>query len=127
MSHFSEVKTQMNNRRVLEDTLRQMGLKFESDKEGLPIRGFMGECARAEICVQTGINYDLGLQQSSDGNFEFVADFEVIESTPARDLKNKILQTYAYQNIIQVAQERGFQVEKEVREDGQIQMVVSKW
>lgn len=127
MSHFSEVKTQMTRKDLLEETLRKLGLQFKESKEGLPIRGFMGECALAEICVDTGLKYDLGLQQNSEGSFDFVADFEVLDSTPAKNLKNQILQTYAYLNVKQVAEERGFQIEEEIREDGQIQMVVTKW
>ncbi len=127
MSHFSEVKTQINQKDLLEETFKKLGLQFSQSKEGLPIRGFMGECAKAEICVDTGLKYDIGFQQNAEGFYDFVADFEVIDSTPARNLKNQILQTYAYLNVKKIAEEKGFQIEEEVREDGQIQMVVSKW
>ncbi len=127
MSHFSEVKTQINQKDLLEATFKKLGLRFSENKEGIPIRGFMGECAKAEICVDTGLNYDLGLQQNNEGFYDFVADFEVLDSTPQKDLKNKILQTYAYLNVKKIAESQGFQIEEEVQEDGQIQMVVSKW
>ncbi len=127
MSHFSEVKTQINQKDILFAALKKLGLKVRESEEKLPIRGFMGDCAEAQICVDTGINYDLGFQINDQGFYDVVADFEVLESTPAKDLKNKILQTYAHLHMKKVAEEQGFQVEEEVQEDGQIQMVVTKW
>ncbi len=127
MSHFSEVKSKMTDRELLEETLKSLKLEFKADKAGIPIRGFMGECAKAEICVDTGLKYDLGLEQMSDGTFQFIADFEVLDSTPAKNLRNQVMQTYAYLSVKKVAHERGFEIEEEIREDGQIQMVVSQW
>ena len=127
MSHFSEIKTKMDQLDMVQKTCAALGLVCEFDPQGLPIRGFMGDTVTAEIRIGTGTTYDIGLRKSAAGQYEFVADFEVLDKMPESALKQKIIQKYAHLQVRHSLEEQGYAVEEEVQKDGTIQMVVSQW
>jgi hypothetical protein len=127
MSHFTEVKSSMRNLEIVQAACQKLGLTFEHAEQGLPIRGFMGDTVTAEVRIGTGTTYDLGLRRNSEGVFEFVADFEVLDQMAEGALRQKLMQTYSHLEVKRSLESQGFVVEEEFQKDGQIQMVVSQW
>ena len=79
MSHFTEVKTKIRDRAMLEKALAALGLAVESNlKQGVDVRGFMGDKTRADLKVLTDTHYDIGFARNAEGDFEIIADWELM-------------------------------------------------
>lgn len=129
MSHFSEVKTKMKNEEVLKRTLKQLGYRVEENKEGVEVRGFMGNATRAVFKVLTDTHYDIGFVRDEEGNFQIVGDWEVLPKASGieqEEFTNRVKREYARTSILEVAKEKGMEVECK-EENGTIEMVVTQW
>jgi len=131
MSHFSEVKTNLKDRTILQKTLTEMGFTIEENEAGVEVRGFMGEKQSAEFKILTRTHYDIGFRQGVDGNYEVVGDWELLPRVSGieRELfTNKLKREYAKTAITETAKARGFDVEcVEDEETGELQMMVTQW
>lgn len=130
MSHFTEVQTKMSDLEILKDTIQSLGLEFEVNEGAAMVRGFYGDQITADIRISTGTKYDIGLRKNNEGSYEFVADWEMLNShkVDSDNFTQKILQKYSYLNVKKNLSEQGFELEEEaVDENGNIQLVVSRW
>lgn len=130
MSHFTEIKTPIKDSRILKKALENLGRQFEHSAEGVSVRGFYGDVIPADFSIRTDSEYDLGLRQNAEGNFEFVADFEMLEAHKVNvtEIRNQIQQAYSQVRVQELLESQGYELgEQEVDQEGNIQMVVSKW
>lgn len=131
MSHFTELKTNLTNERILKQALEKMGFQIESAEEGVKVRGYFGETLNADFKVLTRTHYDIGFKKNAQGNYELVADWELmprvsgIEQAPfAAALKKE----YARMSISEIAKERGYDIQCVEDETNQsLEMVVTQW
>ncbi len=130
MSHFTEIKTQIQDRKFLEQALKVLNLDFSYSEQGEEIRGFYGDHTSAQYKIQTGTDYDIGLRMTESGCYEFVADWEMLghRKIDQQTFTAKIMQRYAYEKVKNTLEEQGYQVaEESVDEEGNIQLMVNQW
>ena len=129
MSHFSQVKTVIRDRALLEESLRQLQFNFQSAEE-VTIRGYQGNTESGEVVVDTGCRYDIGFQRQEDGSFAVSADWWGVEfNTPVRQetFMQALNRTYAHVTVKQQVLEQGLIIEEErVLPSGEIELVVSE-
>lgn len=123
MSHFTTIKVQIKNGKILHQVLQELGHQVECNTK---VRGYRGNTIQAEYVIRQRNGYDLGFRRCDD-NYEIVADFWGTRINQ-KEFVNSIIQKYAHKTLIQTVQEQGFNIEKEnVLEDGTVRVVVGKW
>lgn len=131
MSHFSEVKTELTNRKYILEALSEMGYAVEQNLAGVEVRGFLDNVQMADFKALTDTHYDIGFKKSAAGGYEIVSDWEIltkISGTSQEDFSKRLKREYAKAAILDMAQQRGLEVEyKENEEDHSIELVVSQW
>lgn len=130
MSHFTEIKTQIQDRPMLERALNILSHKFSCCESGEIIRGFYGDHILADFKIDTGTDYDIGLRRNENGNYEFIADWEMLKhrGIDQEQYTHKIMQRYAYEKVRATLEDQGYEVtEESVDEDGNIQLMVNQW
>ena len=129
MSHFSQVKTVIRDRALLEESLRQLQFEFQSAEE-VTIRGYQGNTESGEVVVDTGCRYDIGFQRQEDGSFAVSADWWGVEfNTQMRQetFMQALNRTYAHLTVKKQVLEQGLIIEEEkVLPNGEIELVVSE-
>ena len=135
MSHFSRVKTRINDKDLLIRCLEDMDLQISQNTE---INGFEG-IQSVDIAVQMVRGYDVGFLRNSQGSYDGVADGWGVKDTKKEffvdDLKkqleeveNRIKRQYALKTIEEETRKKGFNmVEKVEEKDGSIRIVVRRW
>lgn len=68
MSHWTKIKLQLTDEKILEKALTRMGLKVETGKFTI---SQYGQSAEAELRVDNSV----GFQKQKDGTFSMVGDF----------------------------------------------------
>lgn len=128
MSHFTQLKTALKNKRAIQRALKQMGFTVVEEEKTL-VRGFFGDTTEADFKILTKSNYDIGFQKHATGDYELVGDFELMPRVAGIEKESFLTQLrreYAKASIQITAEEKGYQVE--VSENGeQIEMVVTQW
>lgn len=138
MSHFTRVKTKINDLGALCEALDKIGHKYTIAPAGktVTVRGFMGNTVQAKIAIHAG-KYDIGVVIDQDGGelvadwYEMVADWWGVESTMGKteaEVVEEICRQYACVRVIAACAAEGFDVsDVEDMQDGGLQMVASKW
>jgi hypothetical protein len=76
MSHFTNIKTQIKNKEMLEKTLVEMSVPVTvSDKNDITVRGHNGEVTQAQFSIQQANGKDFGFVFNGK-EFELVADVQ---------------------------------------------------
>jgi len=131
MSHFSEVKTELTNRKFILKALEQMGYTTEENLAGVEVRGFQDNKSQADFKALTSTHYDIGFKKSATGGYEIVSDWEIltkITGTTNEAFSQQLKREYAKAAILEMAKERGLEVEyKENKEDLSMELVVTQW
>ncbi len=123
MSHFTTITVQITDGEVLCDSLRELGYSVECQAL---VRGYRGNCTRAEYVVRQANGYDLGFRYRGD-SYELVADFWGAKVDPVTFV-NQLTRTYAYRKLLKTVHAEGFAVEQEdVLPDGTVRLVVGRW
>ena len=130
MSHFTKVKTQINDLVCLEKALGQLGWKFKRDAAGVTVRGWKGATMQAEMSIDMG-KYDVAVVKAENGSYELVADWWGIETTRGiteAEVAKEINAKYAYQRVVAAVEDAGYSIdENAVQKDGTVKLSVSKW
>ncbi|MCA9565358.1 MAG: DUF1257 domain-containing protein [Myxococcales bacterium] len=129
MSHFTTVKTKLKDLTCIKSAVEDLGLTFTEAQEGLKVRGYQGDSRMAKMVIKASNSYDIGLYQTENG-YEMVADWwgiEVETGLKEEAWVERFNQRYAYNKVIKEIKSRGFTLEEEVEEEGEIKMVVRKW
>jgi hypothetical protein len=135
MSHFSTVKTQIKNKDHLVSALKQMDYSVKTGN--FQCRGYQGNTQSVEILIENkGSGYDMGFR-NNNGNYELVADWYGIKGvnsdqlinniqTEITKIENKIKQEYAYNTVKEKLLDQGFEIDEELRENGEIRIKLSR-
>lgn len=129
MSHFSQVKTKIQDREVLKKALRKLGHTLVEGTQGQTVRGFMGDTQPAEFKVLTSTHYDIGFVRDAQGDYSLVGDWELLPKVSGitqQDFLKSVKREYARESIREAAEARGYEVQEQEK-DGVIEMVVVQW
>ena len=98
--------------------------------EGLMgVRGYQGNGEKSPLIIKATDHYDLGVQQPQEG-YTCVADWWGIEMETGLKEKqwvDKLTQRYSYHKVLAEITQRGFTLEEEVNEEGEIRLTVRRW
>jgi len=133
MSHFTTVKTQINDLDCLEKSLLKLDFQVIHDAR---IRGWQGRLKKTSLVARfqekKNCAYDIGFVENEKSNtFDMVADWWAIQlhtGKKEKSLANEITQHYAYHKVLKEIKQQGFMVaEENVEQDQSIRLVVRKW
>ena len=129
MSHFTKINTKITDVECLKLALEDLGYPYREGK--VRVRGWRGISEEADLVVETGTPYNIGLRRTAQGVYEIVADWWGVETrtgiVQAKFLR-ELNQRYAYHKVLTEVKKQGFSVaEDEVTSDNTIRLVVRKW
>ena len=128
MSHFSTIKTQIKEAEPLIKALDNLG--FTINQEEKFVKGYRGKFTAVDISINIPGDTKVGFKWDHNSNtYELVTDLDLWKfEIPVERFISKVTQMYAYQTIISKTQEDGYQiVEQKNKNDGSIELVLTKW
>ena len=128
MSHFSTVKTELRQLEPLVQALKDLG--YSPDQGERPVRGYRGQTVTADLAVAMDNGGDLGFRlNEKTGAYELVTDLDLWKQTiPVERFLSKLTQRYALNTVLKASGIEGFQgAEQQVKQDGSIELVVTRW
>lgn len=124
MSHFSRIQTQIIDKRLLLQALKDLGYRYEEGELQLP--GFAAQQTPVEIRIQLPLSYDIGFRKVGD-TYEAVADWSGVRGIQSTDFINQVSQRYAYHATKEKLELQGFTlVEEQVQDTGQIRLLLRR-
>ena len=122
MSKIVSIHTQLQDKNVLKDCLKQLDCQVLEQVGGIMMPG---ADAPVQILVHSSFG-PFGLRRGTEGSYEMVCD-DMYLPRQQEFLKN-LTQQYAYRKIVRDAKAAGYQlIQEEVAEDRTIKLVVRKW
>jgi len=128
MSHFSTIKTQIKEVQPLIKALDNLG--YTVDQEEKFVKGYRGKFTAVDISMNLPGDTKVGFKWDNNANaYELVTDLDLWKfELPVERFISKVTQMYAYQTIISKTKEDGYQiVEQKNKNDGSIELVLTKW
>ena len=128
MSHFSTIKTQLKESEPLIKALNELGYIINQEEKF--VKGFRGKVTSVDISMDLPSDTKVGFKWDNNSNaYELVTDLDLWKfELPVERFISKVTQMYAYQTIIAKTEEDGYQiVEQKNKNDGSIELVVTKW
>ena len=128
MSHFSTIKTQLKDKDPLIKALNNLGYTINQDEKF--IKGYRGRFTAVDISMNLPSETKVGFKWNDNSNsYELVTDLDLWKfELPVERFISKVTQMYAYQTIISKTKEDGYQiVEEKNKNDGSIELVLTKW
>ena len=125
MSHFTKIKTKLYDREIIEKSLSDLSIEWESGIGTL--RGYKDQEQSADIVIRKSNNHDIGFKWNNN-EYELVADLMFWNQSYSVDkFLNQVHQRYAFNLITKVSEEQSLQfVESENQEDGSIRLLLRK-
>lgn len=124
MSHFSRIKTQLSDKDLLIQALKDLG--FTPEEGNLILQGFGGQHTPVEILVRLPQSFPIGFQKKG-AFFEIVADWSGVKGIQAEEFTQHLLQKYAYLATRQKLEAQGFTlVEEQVASTGEIRLLLRR-
>ena len=108
--------------------LEQLG--YISNQENKFIKGYKGKFTAVDISMDLPGNTKVGFKWDNNSNsYELVTDLDLWNfDLPVERFISKVTQMYAYNVIITKTEEDGYQVvEERNKNDGSIELVLTKW
>ena len=128
MSHFSTIKTQLKEAEPLIKALNNLGYIINQEEKF--VKGYRGKFTAVDISMNLPNETKVGFKWDNNSNaYELVTDLDLWKfEIPVERFISKVTQMYAYQTIISKTKEDGYQVvEQKSKNDGSIELVVTKW
>ena len=128
MSHFSTIKTQLKDADPLIKALNKLGYIINEEEKF--IKGYRGKFTAVDISMNLPGETKVGFKWDNNSNtYELVTDLDLWKfEIPVERFISKVTQMYAYQTIISKTIEDGYQiVEQKNKNDGSIELVLTKW
>ena len=121
MSHFSTIKTQLKEAEPLIKALNNLGYIINQQEKF--VKGYRGKFTAVDISMNLPGDTKVGFKWNINSkSYELVADLDL------ERFISKVTQMYAYQTIISKTKEEGYQiVEQKNKNDGSIELVLTKW
>lgn len=126
MSHFTKIKTKLYDLEILKVSLSDLNLNWTVDNKS--IRGYQNQLHEADLIIKQSNNYDIGFKWNGN-EYELITDLMFWSQSFSVDkFLNQVNQRYAYNSIIQVSQDEGFQFSKvENQQDGSVRLVLRRF
>lgn len=123
MSHFLQVKTQINDLGALHDAADELGLGFQ---EHTAVRGYYGTGDQCDVVLKLKGPYDVGFNKQEDGTYQMVCDWWSghVEKEIGKN-GGKLLQSYAYHKIAREAGQHGYTCQNTMEKDGKLKVKIS--
>ena len=128
MSHFSTIKTQLKEAEPLIKALNNLGYVTNQDTKF--VKGYRGKFTAVDISINIPGDTKVGFKWDNNSKaYELVTDLDLWKfEIPVERFISKVTQMYAYQTIISKTKEDGYQiVEEKNKNDGSIELVLTKW
>ena len=128
MSHFSTIKTQLKDADPLVKALNNLGYIINQEEKF--VKGYRGKFTAVDISMNLPGDTKVGFKwDNNSNNYELVTDLDLWKfEIPVERFISKVTQMYAYQTIISKTKEDGYQiVEQKNKNDGSIELVLTKW
>ena len=128
MSHFSTIKTQLKDAEPLIKALNILGYQINPEEKF--VKGYRGKFTSVDISMNLPGDTKVGFKWDNNSNvYELVTDLDLWKfELPVERFISKVTQMYAYQTIISKTKEDGYQiVEQKNKNDGSIELVLTKW
>ena len=128
MSHFSTIKTQLKEAEPLIKALNNLG--YPINREEKFVKGYRGKFTAVDISMNLPGETKVGFKWDNNSNaFELVTDLDLWKfEIPVERFISKVTQMYAYNTILSKTKEDGYQiVEQKNKNDGSIELVLTKW
>ena len=128
MSHFSTIKTQLKEAEPLINALDNLGYMIIQDEKF--VKGYKGKFTAVDISMNLPGDTKVGFKWDNNSNaYELVTDLDLWKfEIPVERFISKVTQMYAYETIISKTKEDGYQiVEQKNKNDGSIELVLTKW
>ena len=128
MSHFSTIKTQLKEAEPLIQALNNLGYIINQEEKF--VKGYKGKFTAVDISMDLPSNTKVGFKWDNNTNsYELVTDLDLWKfDLPVERFISKVTQMYAYQTIIAKTKEDGYQIlEEKNKNDGSIELVLTKW
>ena len=128
MSHFSTIKTQLKKAEPLIKALNNLGYIINQEEKF--VKGYRGKFTAVDISMNLPGDTQVGFKWNTNSkSYELVADLDLWKfELPVERFISKVTQMYAYQTIIAKTKEDGYQlVEQKNKNDGSIELVLTKW
>ena len=131
MSHITKCELKMTNLAAIRAALEDLKLTYEEAAQGqqVVVRGYRGDTLKAAFKIDMG-RYDIGVIANENGTYDITADWWGVETTKGvseEEFKNQLSQRYQYHNVKQACEEKGYALEEEVEENGEIRLMMRKW
>ena len=128
MSHFSTINTQVKEAEPLIKALNNLGYLINQEEKFA--KGYRGKSTLVDISMNLPSDTKVGFKWDNISNsYELVTDLDLWKfELPVERFISKVTQMYAYQTIITKTEEEGYQiVEQKNKNDGSIELVLTKW
>ena len=128
MSHFSTIKTQLKEAEPLIKALNNLGYTIIQEQKY--VKGYRGKFTAVDLSLNLSEDTKVGFKWDNNSNsYELVTDLDLWKfELPVERFISKVTQMYAYQTIISKTKEDGYQiVEQKNKNDGSIELVLTKW
>jgi hypothetical protein len=125
MSHFSTIKTQITDERILIQSLQDLGFSVQTSAQ---VRGHNGLRLQADVVAVLPGHYDLGWTKNADSTYDLVADlWGVAKQHNQQQLLDAINQKYAVNKTISEIKRLGYNLAQHtVQADGTIKLIVQR-
>ena len=123
MSHFTRIKTKIQDLEYLKKALEKLGYNY---KEGnIEIEGYSGT-KKVSLAIYPESGYPIGFRKKGK-EYELVADWWRVNVKKEKFI-NSLTQTYSYYTVVNESQKEGFNIVSEEKlKDGAIKIVVQRW
>jgi len=126
MSHFSTIKTKLQDRDALLKALLVIGLPVDVNQELENPVGHEHAKVMCDITLGTDIGFRLNTQTQT---YELVTDIQTWKhSIPPKRMIEKITQEYATEIVTREVKKKGFEVEKKVNSlKNEVEIIATRW
>jgi hypothetical protein len=124
MSHFTSIKTQLENREYLIQALQGLGYVPQQGK--LTIKGFLDAKTKVEIKIRLpNSDHEVGFRKEGS-QYVCVADWYGVHQVDPEQFLQQISQGYAYLAVKDTLATQGFSIANEQRADERIHIVLRR-
>ena len=126
MSHFSHIKTRIQNLEYLEKAL--IKLQVNCQKQQQEIVGYKNETFKVNLSIPQPNGYDIGFNWNGS-EYELVADLSFWQQQWSLEtFIDKVSQAYASETILNESTKQGFQaINQKNNIDGSVTLVLERW
>ena len=126
MSHFSHIKTRIQNVEYLEKALNKLQINCQTKPK--EILGYKNETFNVSLSIPQSNGYDIGFNWNGS-EYELVADLSFWQQQWSLEtFIDRVSQAYASETILNESTKQGFQtVNEKTNIDGSVTLVLERW